>query len=135
MVVMKKEHTPWILYFVETMAQAAIELQRKAISLYQGATPENPPWESLPRLQQQVLTRLMARVLDKAENPFVISPIDVSEWFGVSDKTAREWLKEWLESGFVDSILTASGQRVRSYTLTQKWIETFSENKRSQFLK
>jgi len=129
------EHTPWILYFVKTMAQAAIELQQKATSLYQGATPENPPWESLSRLQQQILTRLMARVIDKAENPFMINPTDVSEWFGVSDKTAREWLKEWLQSGFVNPILSGSGQRVRSYNLSQKWLEAFFQNNGSQFLK
>jgi hypothetical protein len=50
------DHTLWILYFVKTMARAAIELQRKAT------------------------------------------------------KTALSWLEEWLETGFVDSVLTASGQ-------------------------
>jgi Fic family protein len=119
------DHTPWILYFVETMARAATELQRKATSLYQGVRPEAHPWESLPRLQQQVLTRLMARVLDEVKNPFTISPSDVSVWFGVSDKTALLWLKEWSESGFVNPVLSASGQRIRSYILAQKWVGAF----------
>ena len=129
------DHTPWILYFVETMARAADELQAKAKSLYLGATPESPPWESLPRQQQQVLTRLLARILDGVENPFVINPSDVTAWFGVSDKTAREWLKEWSEEDFINPIKAGAGKRVRSYILAEKWSEAFFENSGSQLVK
>lgn len=129
------DHTPWILYFVETMARAADELQAKAKSLYQRETPDTPPWEELPRLQQQVLTRLLARVIDAVNNPFVISPTDVASWFGVSDKTAREWLREWSESGFVNPTFAGAGQRVRSYTLAEKWVKAFFQNNGNQLVK
>ncbi|TAG70347.1 MAG: Fic family protein [Oscillatoriales cyanobacterium] len=80
------DHTPWLLYFLETMARAADELQLKAKSLYEGAAPDAPPWEELSRRSQQLLTRLLARVLDGVENPFAIDVSDVASWFGVSDK-------------------------------------------------
>lgn len=105
------------------MARAAAELQAKATSLYQGATSDAPPWESLPRLQQQVLTRLLARVLDGIENPFLINRSDIESWFGVSDRTAGEWLKEWAEEDFINPILAGSGQRIRSYALAEEWVE------------
>lgn len=116
------DHTPWLLYFVETMARAADELQLKAKSLYQGAAPDAPPWEELSRRSQQLLTRLLARVLDGVENPFVIGVSDIASWFGVSDKTAREWLQEWTAGGLIYPILAGSGARVRNYTLVEEWI-------------
>ncbi len=129
------DHTPWLLYFVETMARAAHELQLKAKSLYQGAAADAPPWEELPRRSQQLLTRLLARVLDGVKNPFVISVLDVASWFGVSDKTAREWLQEWTEGSLIHPVLAGSGTRVRSYALGEEWIaacfkirESVSEN-------
>ena len=129
------DHTPWLLYFVETMARAADELQLKAKSLYQGAAPDAPPWEELSRRSQQLLTRLLARVLDGVKNPFVISVSDVASWFGVSDLTAREWLQEWTEGSLIYPVLVGSGARVRNYTLVEEWIaacfkirESVSEN-------
>ncbi len=118
------DHTPWLLYFVETMARAACELQAKAKSLYETASPETVPWERLPRTSQQLLTRLLARVLDGVEAPFVINPSDIEFWFGISDRTSREWLKQWTEDDFIVPIKTASGARIRSYELAQEWIET-----------
>jgi Fic family protein len=129
------DHTPWLLYFVETMARAADELQLKAKSLYEGAAPDAPPWEELSRRSQQLLTRLLVRVLDGVENPFVISVSDVASWFGISDKTAREWLLEWTEGSLIHPVWAGSGARVRSYTLAEEWIaacfkirESVSEN-------
>ena len=129
------DHTPWLLYFVETMARAADELQLKAKSLYQGAAPDAPPWEELSRRSQQLLTRLLARVLDGVENPFAIGVSDIASWFGISDKTAREWLQEWTEGGLIYPVLVGSGARVRSYALAEEWIsacfkirESLSEN-------
>ena len=129
------DHTPWLLYFVETMARAADELQLKAKSLYQGAAPDTPPWEEMSRRSQQLLTRLLARVLDGVKNPFVISVSDVASWFGVSDKTAREWLQEWTEGSLIHPVFVGSGARVRNYTLVEEWIaacfkirESVSEN-------
>jgi len=116
--------TPWLLYFVEIMAYAANELQSKAKSLYQVEEAKAPPWEKLARTSQQLLTRLLARVLDGVESPFTINPSDIESWFGVSDHTAREWLKTWTEDGFIIPVKKGSGSRVRIYTLAPEWIDT-----------
>jgi Fic family protein len=129
------EHTPWVVYFVETMAQAAAELQAKATALYRHATPETRPWEHLSRLQQQVLTRLMARVVEGVENPSIVTPADIAAWCGVSDKTAREWLVEWTDEDFVNPVLVGAGQRVRSYVLAEQWQQAFFQNNGSPFEK
>ncbi|NER46864.1 MAG: Fic family protein [Symploca sp. SIO1A3] len=130
------DHTPWILYFVETMAQAAAELKLKATSLYQKSPSSDAlPWENLPRLQQQVLTRILARVLDEVENPFIVAASDVVSWFGISENTAREWLKTWAVDGFITPVVAGSGQRVRHYTLAQQWVEAFFQNNTSQLAK
>ncbi len=119
------DHNPWLLYFVETMARAASELQAKAKSLYRNVSAEALPWERLPRTSQQLLTRLLARVLEGYENPFVLNPSDIESWFGISDRTAREWLKDWAEDGLVNaSVKAGSGERIRSYVLADKWIDT-----------
>jgi Fic family protein len=39
------DHTPWIEYFVETMTQAARDLQTKAVGLYQTRPPEPVLWD------------------------------------------------------------------------------------------
>ena len=125
------EHTAWIEYFVETMAKAATELQEKAKSLYQGEVSIIAPWESLPRLQQQVLTRIMARVLEKVPEPFTINPSDIATWFSISDNTSREWLKNWVDSGLLNPLKSGTGKRVRSYTLAEKWVKTLFPNNHS----
>jgi Fic family protein len=87
------------------------------------------------RDRYQLLTRLLARVLDGVENPFEIGVSDVASWFGISDKTAREWLQEWTEGSLIYPVFAGSGARVRSYVLAEQWIaacfkirESFSEN-------
>jgi Fic family protein len=117
------DHTSWLLYFTQTMARAAEELQAKATSLYAGITTVTHPWEELPRRTQQLLTRLLARVLDGVPNPFVINSSDIAEWFGISDKTAREWLQEWVKNSLVNPAFTASKQRIRNYILASEWVE------------
>jgi Fic family protein len=120
------DHSAWIAYFLETMAQAAAALQDKAIGLYQQLQPAMMPWEQLPRVQQQVLTRLVSRVKDGSSQPFSIDAGDIAVWFGVSDRTARDWLKEWVASGFL--VIKNTGLRVRNYELAQMWIESLFAN-------
>ena len=64
------------------------------------ATPA-PPWEGLSRRQQQVLTRLLARVIAGTPRATEVQAPEVQGWFGVSGNTAREWLNEWAASGFL----------------------------------
>lgn len=115
------DHTPWLNYFVETLARAAKDLQNKATDLHEASDFPTPPWDGLSRRQQQILTRLLSRVLAQVEDPLVIRPSDVESWFGVSNKTAREWLTEWATNGFINPVLSGSGVRVREYVLSETW--------------
>jgi Fic family protein len=115
--------TPWLSYFVGILSQAAEDLQRRATQLYQVANRSTAPWDDLSRRQQQLLTRLLARTLSFVDDALVIRPSDVEEWFGVSNRTAREWLQDWTEENFVQSVMAGSGLRVRSYKLAEPWVK------------
>ncbi len=105
--------TPWVVFFVGTLARAATRVREQAVEFSRDLLPHTP-WESLDRRQQQVLMRLVGHGLDES-GLLRFRPAEVSEWFGVTPKTALEWLHEWASRGFV---LAASGQeRVRSYRL------------------
>jgi Fic family protein len=115
--------TPWLTYFVEILAQAAHDLQQRATQLYQTGNRSTVPWDNLSRRQQQMLTRLLARTLSTMDNALVIRPADIEEWFGVSNRTAREWLQEWSQDNFVEPIMVGSGLRVRAYQLAEFWVK------------
>lgn len=113
--------TPWLEYFVETMARAADELLQRALRLHQLAAPPELPWERLSRRQQQVLTRVLLTSVEQGETQIELRPSDIKEWFAVSASTARAWLHEWVETDFIEPIPTPGGQRVRRFQLRSPW--------------
>ncbi len=116
------DHSQWLAYFLATMASAAQSLEQQAIALYAPEQREAPPWESLRRVQQQLLNRLLFRGFEDVEATMSFSPSDMVEWFGISPNTARDWLVKWREEGFVQP-LRPEAERVRAYALTEKWSE------------
>lgn len=113
--------TPWLGYFVHTMMQAATSLQDRALALQQIKGLPSAPWDQLSRRQQQVLTRLLARKLSDAEALPIVRPAEIETWFAVSDRTARDWLLDWSNTGFVVPASSGSGARVHRYELTESW--------------
>lgn len=113
------DHTPWLEYFVATMARAAEAVRAKAVTFNQGAFARELPWERLSRTQQQLLSRLYMRGLDNRAADLSFTPGDVAEWYGISDATAREWLGEWRANEYVRP--QREGERVRKYLLNDEW--------------
>lgn len=114
------DHSQWLGYFLATMALAADSLQQQAIALHAPEQQPTPPWESLRRVQQQLLNRLLFRGLEEGEKAMIFSPGDMVEWFGISPNTARDWLAKWRDENFVQP-LRPEAARVRAYALTEKW--------------
>ncbi len=122
------DHSPWLNYFVETMSQAASDLKERSQSLYSAQNPAEPPWEELSRRQQQILTRLLARLLANEEaEPLVIRAADVENWFGISNRTSREWLRDWGDNGFIRPIQSGTGQRIQRYQLSDPWASLLNQ--------
>jgi Fic family protein len=113
--------TPWIEYFVETMAKAADELRVRAQQLYEDAAPVDMPWEALSRRQQQVLTRLLLSSFEARAAHIELRPADIKSWFQVSAPTARAWLHDWVDDGFLEPMGTDQIRRVRTYQLSREW--------------
>jgi Fic family protein len=127
------DHSPWLNYFVEIMAQAASDLENRSRALYSAQNPANPPWEELSRRQQQILTRLLARLLAGEEaEPLIIKAANIETWFGVSNRTSREWLKEWSESYFIEPVQSGTGQRIQRYQLNEPWAALLNQATASQ---
>ena len=120
------DHTPWLEYFLETMAAAADSLRKLAIALYSPQDRPIPPWEQLSRIQQQLLTRLVMRGLSEGIPALAFAPGDVADWFGISLNTAREWLEKWRKDGFVQPA-RENVQRIRSYLLASPWTDMLAE--------
>ncbi|MBX9770585.1 MAG: Fic family protein [Candidatus Obscuribacterales bacterium] len=121
--------TPWLNYFVEVLAKAAESLHSRALHLQVKRGMPSVPWDELSRRQQQILTRLLARTLSDAQALMTIRASDVESWFAVSDKTAREWLSDWAEHGFVVPASAGTGARTHRYQLADTWLAILEQAK------
>jgi Fic family protein len=113
--------TEWLEYFANTLAKASETLRLQALSLQVKKGLPSNPWDELPRRQQQILVRLLARMKSDRAAELTIRPADVESWFAVSDRTAREWLSNWTESGFVKPASGGTGSRTHKYQLATSW--------------
>ncbi|MDZ4834941.1 MAG: hypothetical protein SGJ27_14280 [Candidatus Melainabacteria bacterium] len=114
--------TEWLEYFANTIAKASEKLRLLALSLQAEKGLPSTPWDQLPRRQQQVLVRLVARIKsEKTALELLVRPSDIESWFAVSDRTARQWLSDWTESGFVSPIVAGAGNRIHKYQLSEEW--------------
>jgi Fic family protein len=116
------DHGQWLGFFLNTMGEAAETLRRQAVALYSPEQQPAAPWETLHRVQQQLLTRLLMRGQALGAEAITFSPGDIAEWFGVSANTAREWLERWRDQGFAAPV-NPDAQRVRLYRLDDRWTE------------
>lgn len=113
--------TPWLSYFVEILATTAEEVRKEVV---QAAR------ERLPALAANPLAKLpsrLRRLLSRLDDPgATFTPSDVAEWFGVTNKTARDWLAEWRDGGFVEPDV-ADAERVRTYRLASSFSQRLRE--------
>lgn len=105
--------TPWLEFFVGILAAAAERVRQQAVEFCEPLRIHTA-WEDLTRRQQQVLTRLVGQPLDSVGG-LSFNPGHVAEWFGVTSRTAIDWLHQWADESFV---IPASGSiRITSYRL------------------
>jgi Fic family protein len=116
------DHGQWLGFFLDTMGEAAETLRRQAVALYAPERQPPAPWETLHRVQQQLLTRLLMRGQALGAEAMTFSPGDIAKWFGVSANTAREWLERWRDQGFAVPV-DPDAKRVRLYGLEGRWTE------------
>lgn len=98
--------TPWLEYFLDTFSRAAIELRNL---IERESRPEARGLDAYPRPFRQLLGEL-------PDLQATFTPTDVARWFGVSAKTARHWLAQWLAAGLVEPT-KPEAQRVRAYRI------------------
>jgi len=116
------DHGQWLGFFLDTMGRAAEALREQAVALYSPEQRPGAPWDSLHRVQQQLLTRLLMRGQELGAEAMTFSPSDIGDWFGVSSNTARDWLERWREQGFALPV-NPDAQRVRLYRLGNQWTD------------
>jgi len=106
--------TPWLDYFTSTMLEGAREVRQSTEALLPRRAEANP-LRGLSRRFDNLMLRSLVQAVGERADDALFTPGDVAEWFGVSDRTAREWLGEWRDQGHVEP---ASGdERVRVWRL------------------
>lgn len=81
---------------------------------YESEVEVNTSSVSSSRFDNLMLRSLVQAVGDKAGDA-IFTPGDVADWFGVSYRTAQEWLGEWRGEGLVESASGAA--RVSTWRL------------------
>lgn len=108
--------SPWLDYFTTMLARSAGLVTDSILAHVVAAHPSAgvDPLGDLPR----TFRRLLARLSDPTVQ---IAVADVVDWFQISDRTARVWLKDWTSAGHLLPANAAS-QRVHAYVLAPQLV-------------
>jgi Fic family protein len=113
--------TEWIDYFCARLGEAVRQMRGEIEKSFRERHPDllDDPLVELP----DNLRRFLAG-LDPLDDEFGVAQVRAR--FGVTAKSARDWLKRWSSAGFVEPA-KAGSERVRSYRLTQAWYSRLVE--------
>lgn len=101
--------TAWTEYFVSVLARTFEAVRREARRLAaQGSPVEPDPWRGLDR-RARIVLGLFARS-DRISAP------EVARALGLSQRMARELLKQWVEDGWL--LIADPSRRARAYALS-----------------
>ena len=102
--------TPWLEYFIETVAQVFEAAKEEAVRLSQMGVPSEP--EAMRRLDARARV-----VLGLFAHAAQLKTPDVARVLGLSDRMARLLIKEWVQEGWL--IVADSSNRGRAYALAE----------------
>jgi Fic family protein len=113
--------TEWIDYFCAQLGEAAKRMRSEIEDSFRKRHPDllEDPLVELP----ENLRRLLAG-LRSIDQPF--GPADVADRFGVTSRSAREWLKKWREAGFIEPSVVGA-KRVHRFQMAESWLARFED--------
>jgi Fic family protein len=100
--------TPWLEYFIYTLADVLEAIRLKAQKCSENGTPTEP--EALRRLDHRA--RIVLGIFAQKET--ITSP-EVAEELGLSERMSRNLLKNWMEDGWLE--ITNPSRCARAYSL------------------
>ncbi|MCX5684153.1 MAG: Fic family protein [Planctomycetota bacterium] len=105
----KADLTPWLEYFIQTLAGVFEMVRQEAARYAKKGVPAEP--EELRRLERRA--RVVLGLFAKAER---ITAVEVAKALGLSDRMARNLLKEWVTDGWL--LMSDPSRRGRRYSLS-----------------
>lgn len=104
--------TPWLEYFIYSLAKVFETVRQMAQKCAENGTPAEP--DVLRRLDHR--SRVVLGLFAKKET---ITAPGVAEELGLSERMARNLLKDWVEDGWLQ--VSNSSRRARAYSLSAKY--------------
>ena len=101
--------TPWLEYFMRTLAQVFGAAREEALRLVKEGVPAEP--EALRRLDPRA--RVVLALFAKAER---ITTAEAAEALGLSPRMTRTLLQQWVADGWL--VVTNPSNRARAYALS-----------------
>lgn len=102
--------TPWLTYFLSTMAAAFEDIALSCIRLHEASEGK------LLELSKREI-QLLQLALRFEGRPLSLELL--SEWFTISKRTMQEWVKDWVEIGLLEP--AAGTKRITAYKLGHRY--------------
>ncbi|MEA3335050.1 MAG: Fic family protein [Chloroflexota bacterium] len=112
--------TPWLAYFIDTLAHVFRLAQEEALRLAERPLPPEP--EVVRQLDRRA--RIVLGMFSRAEQ---ITTRDVAQALSLSDRMTRNLMQDWVNAGFLE--VAEPSRRKRAYRLSaiyRQYIGSFS---------
>lgn len=86
--------TPWLEYFVSTMANAFEQVGKRVKEIYENSKDEISIIDTLNKRERWVANYII--------NNDKIKDNDIANHFKINLDTANNWIKRWIENGFLE---------------------------------
>jgi len=104
--------TPWLEYFCTGMAESFAAVKQQAqLATKSGSTDQAALMRSLDSRQRRALALF--------EKHNLITSNDIAKLFNLSQRTARNICKAWVDNGFLT--IADQAKKSRKYTLAEQW--------------